>query len=423
MPGMDGMETLSRLKAMAPQLGVIMLTSHGDVAAAVEAIKRGAEDFLIRPIQADHLVLTVKRALERRELRSEVEGLRRLVGRQGYLARLITPSPRMRELVEAIRMVANSNFTVLVQGETGTGKELVARAIHQESERADQPFVAIDSGAIPEALVESELFGYEKGAFSGADRRKEGHFQIAGAGTLLLDEVSNLPIPSQAKVLRAIQERQIRPVGATRAITVQTRIIAATNVNLQERTTTGLFRQDLFFRLAEFVISLPPLRERREDIVPLARGFLEEASVELKRPASVITADAGQVLENGLWPGNVRQLRNVMRRAALQASSVELRAGDIEHLLSEFVDAQQPEPTAPPATVPAHADAEGIANGRTLRDIARSAQAAAEKKAISETLRATGGNRQKAARRLQTDYKTLLIKIKHYGLRAELDSD
>jgi transcriptional regulator with GAF, ATPase, and Fis domain len=217
--------------------------------------------------------LTVRRTLERRELKAQVENLRRLVDRQGYLARLIAPSPRMRELVEQIRQVADSTFTVLIQGETGTGKELVARAIHQESSRADKPFIAIDSGAIPDTLVESELFGHEKGAFSGAERRKDGHFQMADGGTLFLDEVSNLPLPSQPKMLRAIQERQIRAVGSSRAQPVDVRIIAATNESLGKHIEKGLFRQDLYYRLAEFVILLPPLRERREDILPLAKHF------------------------------------------------------------------------------------------------------------------------------------------------------
>jgi DNA-binding NtrC family response regulator len=414
MPGIGGMETLSRFKGLTAELPVIMLTSHGEVAEAVEAIKRGAEDFLVRPIQSDRLVLTVRRALERRELKAQVEHLRHLVDRQGYLARLIAPSPRMRELVEQIRQVADSNFTVLIQGETGTGKELVARAIHQESPRADKPFIAIDSGAIPDTLVESELFGHEKGAFSGAERRKEGHFQMANAGTLFLDEVSNLPLPSQPKLLRAIQERQVRTVGSSRALPVDVRIIAATNENLNKHIEKGLFRQDLYYRLAEFVISLPALRERREDILPLARHFLEEASVELKRPGSVVTDSAARLLQAGSWPGNIRQLRNVMRRAALQAPGVTIDARDLQPLLQEVSavddEASVPVPFAPDTGTTA------LADGGSLKDIAKNATEAAEKQAIVEALRVTGGNKQKAAQRLQTDYKTLFVKLKRYGL-------
>jgi len=418
MPGMDGMESLTRLKAMSPELQVIMLTSHGEVATAVEAIKRGAEDFMIRPIQSDHLVLTIRRALERRELKAQVENLRSLVGRQGYLARLITPSPQMHELGAVIRQVAGSNFTVLIQGETGTGKELVARAIHQESGRADKPFIAIDAGAIPEALVESELFGHDKGAFSGADRRKEGLFQMANAGTLFLDEVSNLPLSSQPKLLRAIQERQVRPVGSSRAQAVDVRLIAATNGSLDNHIAKGAFREDLYYRLAEFVISLPPLRERREDIAPLGHSFLEEASVELKRPASVISEGAAKLLKNFSWPGNVRQLRNVMRRAALQASGVTIDVRDIEPMLRRVTADAGDGTHAPSADGAAdYGEARPATNGgQSLKDIARNAVEEAEKQAIVEALRATGGNKQKAAVKLQTDYKTLFVKLKRYGL-------
>jgi DNA-binding NtrC family response regulator len=409
MPGIGGMEALVKLKAMAPEMQIIMLTSHGEVATAVEAIRKGADDFLIRPMQTDRLVLTVKRALERSELKTEVESLRRMVDHQGYLARLIAPSPQMRELVEQIRQVADSNFTVLIQGETGTGKELVARAIHQESSRADKPFIAIDSGAIPDTLVESELFGHEKGAFSGAERRKEGHFQMANAGTLFLDEVSNLPPPSQPKLLRAIQERQVRTVGSSRALPVDVRIIAASNEDLHKHIDKGLFRQDLYYRLAEFVIALPPLRERREDILPLAKSFLEEATVELKRPGSVIAESAARALQACPWPGNIRQLRNVMRRAALKSSGVAIDASDIEPFLQEEAVANRV------AREPVEAAIIPDTDGKSLREIARVAIEAAEKQAIVEALRATGGNKQKAAQRLQTDYKTLFLKLKRYG--------
>jgi DNA-binding NtrC family response regulator len=415
IPGIGGIETLVKLKAMAPELQVIMLTSHGEMATAVDAIRKGADDFLIRPIQNDRLVLTVKQALERRELKTQVENLRRLVNRQGYLARLIAPSPRMHELVELIRQVAGSNFTVLIQGETGTGKELVARAIHQESPRGDKPFIAIDAGAIPDTLVESELFGHEKGAFSGAERPKEGYFQMANAGTLFLDEVSNLPLSSQPKLLRVLQERQVRPVGASRALPVDVRIIAASNEDLHQHVDKGLFREDLYYRLAEFVISLPLLRERREDILPLAKCFLDEASVELKRPGSIITGEAASLLQACPWPGNIRQLRNVMRRAALQTTGAVISGKAIEPLLQEGHDLS-PEPLAP-VPAPGPAEMPTAPNGaESLRDIGRNATEAAEKHAIIEALRATGGNKQKAATRLKTDYKTLFVKLKRYGL-------
>jgi two-component system response regulator HydG len=415
MPGMDGIETLSRLKALAPGLPVIILTSYLEVAAAVEAIKLGAEDFLIRPIQSDYLVLTVRRTIERYELKAEVENLRHLVDHRGYLGRLITPNPRMRELAESIRTVARSNFTVLIQGETGTGKELVARAVHQESARVNNPFIAIDAGAIPEALMESELFGYEKGAFSGADRRKDGHFQTANGGTLFLDEVSNLPLSSQPKLLRVIQERQVRPVGGSRTVAVDVRIIAATNEALNDHIGKGLFREDLYYRLAEFVISLPPLRERREDILPLAQQFLGEATVELKRSASLITEAAARLLLDCPWPGNVRQLRNVMRRAALQLSGTAIEAVDLVPMLSQNNGGGEPHAAiaTPPISCPGPIAAPATGS---LRDIAKMAVEQAEKQAIVAALRATNGQKQKAARLLKTDYKTLFVKLKRYGL-------
>src|SRR5262249_39070559 len=274
MPNMDGLETLEKLKAQLPIVPVIMLTAHGDIPTAVEAIRRGAYDFLTRPINNDKLVVTVRRAIERQELMGEVQTLRQRLT-DSSLARLMGPSAHVRRVIQQVEQVATSLLTVLIQGETGTGKELVARAIHQSSERRAKPFIAIDCGAIPENLLESELFGYEKGAFSGADRRKEGHFQIAGGGTLFLDEIGNLTPATQAKLLRVLQERIVYPLGATKPVPLDVRVIAATNESLDDTIAAGKFRQDLYFRLAEFGIRLPPLRERRDDIRPLAMRFQE----------------------------------------------------------------------------------------------------------------------------------------------------
>ena len=420
MPGMDGIETLGKLKAMAPTLPVIILTSHLEIAAAVEAIKLGAEDFLVRPIQSDHLVHKVRRTLERCELKAEVENLRHLVHRQGYLARLMTPSPQMREVGNSIRRVADSNFTVLIQGETGTGKELVARAIHQESPRADNPFIAIDAGAIPEALVESELFGYEKGAFSGADRRKDGHFQTAKGGTLFLDEVSNLPIASQPKLLRAIQERQVLPVGATRVVEVDARLIAASNHSLDISVSKGLFREDLYYRLAEFVIVLPPLRERREDILPLAQAFLGEATVELKRPASVITQarsrSAARLPLAGQYP-SIAQCDAACGAADNERGNRRPGPRTVVANSFRFHPGAACDRSGRSSSAASNPAPDAVSNsGRSLKDIARVAFEAAEKQAITEALRTTGGHKQKAALLLQTDYKTLFVKLKRYGL-------
>ena len=278
---------------------------------------------------------------------------------------------------------------------------MVARALHQASDRRDRPFVALDCGAIPEGLLESELFGHVKGAFSGATRRKEGQLQLARGGTLFLDEVTNFNLGTQAKLLRVIQERKLLPLGGTHPIPVDVRLIAATNQTLEEEVRNGSFRQDLYFRLAEFVLSLPALRDRKEDVLPLARRFLEEASLELHRPASTLSSQTCAALQSYDWPGNVRELRNAIRQATLSATGVTIEASDVQHLLRKDA-APVGEDVAP--------------LGGSLKEIALAASTAAEKQAISEALKLAKGNKAKAARLLQTDYKTLYLKLKRYGL-------
>ncbi len=406
MPGLSGTDTLGRIKSIAPQIPVIMLTSHADVPAAVESIKLGAYDFLSRPINNDKLVLTVRRALEHHLLIGQVEGLKRQLDAAGSLARFATGSPAIQQVVEKIQQVAESNLTVLIQGETGTGKELVARSIHQQSGRAKKPFVAIDCGAIPENLLESELFGHEKGAFSGADRRKEGHFQLAEGGSVFLDEVANLPPSIQAKLLRVIQERQLQPLGSSRSIAMDVRFIAAANDALDAQVSAGKFRQDLFYRLAEFTIVLPSLRQRKEDIVPLAKRFQEEASIELRRNVCGISDSVAEILIDHSWPGNVRELRNVIRQSVLQTAGPMIELKDVQHLLKKH-----------PAQGSISA-AISVPLGVSLKEVAENATVEAEKQAILEALRATRGNKSQAARLLKVDYKTLHVKIKRYQLQA-----
>jgi transcriptional regulator with GAF, ATPase, and Fis domain len=322
---------------------------------------------------------------------------------------LICPSGPMAKIVEQIKQVADSPLTVLVEGETGTGKELVARSIHQLSPRREKPFVAVDCGAIPDTLIESELFGYEKGAFTGAHQRKEGQFELARGGTIFLDEIVNLPFPTQAKLLRALQERQVQPLGSKRVVPVAARIIAASNVPLEREVRAGRFRQDVYYRLNEFGITLPPLRERGDDILHLANEFLPEAGMELGRTCRKISEAAAQVLVRYPWPGNVRELRNVIRRAILLAADVI----EPEHLsvlpgglLS--TGALRAEP-APGDSSPGHC---------SLKGIAEAAASDAERQAIHRVLQATKGNKSEAARLLRTDYKTLYLKIKQYGIDA-----
>ncbi len=404
MPRQGGMEALPELKRIAPEVPVIMCTAFMDVPTVVRAMQLGAYDYLTKPVDPNLLILTVQRALERQVLLARIDELTSQ-GEGISLADRMGSSRGIEAVIRQVAQVARSNFTVLIQGETGTGKELVARAIHNQSPRRDKPFVAVDCGAIPDTLVESELFGYEKGAFTGAVRHKEGRFQAAGSGTVFLDEVGNLPLPTQAKLLRALEERQVTPLGATRPVPVDARIIAASNVDLDDAVRADRFRPDLYYRLNEFGISLPPLRSRREDIPYLASRFLSEVSMELRRPVHGISDDAMEVLRRHDWPGNVRELKNVVRKAALLATDL---------ITPEFLPPLgAPDGGRPPAVV-----APAVSGELSLREVAEVATAHAERQAIRQALEAAKGNKSKAARLLRTDYSTLHAKMKRNGISA-----
>ncbi|MES1254949.1 MAG: sigma-54 dependent transcriptional regulator [Acidobacteriota bacterium] len=407
LPGPDGMDVLERLRAAIPDVPVLMLTGSQDIKHAVRATKLGAFDYLTKPVDRAEIVLAVRRALETRMLRQQVHELRTRVDRSAgdSLARQLGTSAHVARVAEQVALVAGSNFTVLVLGETGTGKELVAQAIHRDSERRQRAFVALDCGAIPEALLESELFGHEKGAFTGADRRRAGRFRLADGGTCFLDEVGNLPLNLQAKLLRVLESGQLQPVGAERTSPMDVRFVAATNNDLQQRAGDGLFRADLYFRLAQYAIHLPPLRDRPEDIDFLAQRFVGEASIDLRRPIQAITPDALDVLRAHRWPGNVRELRNVVRQAVLQADGLVIRADALRALL-RIGDASGPLATGTPH------------EARSLRAIAAQAGEAAERRAIADALQTAAGNKSRAAKALRTDFKTLHVKMKHLGLRA-----
>src|SRR5437016_1536101 len=427
MPGMDGLELLAEIRTRRPDTPTLMITGHGEHDLVVDALRGGAYDFIPKPIDRDYLVAVLRRAIEMRELSRRVkqqqvalerhvneleviveERTRELRQTNEVIERplpwLIGPGAQTEKIVQQIRQVADSPLTVLVEGETGTGKELVARAIHYLSSRREKPFVAVDCGAIPDTLIESELFGYEKGAFTGAHQRKEGQFQLAGGGTLFLDEVVNLPLPTQAKLLRALQVRQVQPLGGTQPVAVQVRFIAASNVPLEREVRAGRFRQDVYYRLNEFAITLPPLRER-DNILHLANAFLAEASAELDRPCRKLSTAATQVLLRYSWPGNVRELRNVIRRASLLASDVV----EPEHLAVLPVD---------PPLATDHAQ-EPAPAGSSLKQLAQAATVDAEGRAIRTALQAARGNKSEAARLLRVDYKTLHLKMKQYGISAE----
>jgi DNA-binding NtrC family response regulator len=404
LPKLDGMQVLARLKAEMPQLPIVMLTGRDDAKSAVQAMRLGAFDYVTKPFDPQEIVIVVRYALEMRWLAAEVKDLRRQAAANGLDAQM-GPSLAVHRIIEQVKMVAGTNFSVLVLGETGTGKELVATALHRHSERHSKPFVALDCGAIPEALLESELFGHEKGAFTGADRRRAGHFHLAEGGTLFLDEIGNLPLGLQAKLLRVLESRELRSVGAGQSTSIDVRFVAATNNDLQARVAAGQFRSDLYFRLAQYSITVPALRERSDDIPHLAERFMREVSVELRRPVQSIAPEALASLKRHPWPGNVRQLRNVIRQAVLESKDLVLDCASVERSLGM-------------ATAAAHAAPALQTAGRSLKEVGEEACLEAERRAICDALREARGNKSQAARTLKTDFKTIHVKMKNLGIRA-----
>ncbi|HEV8375974.1 MAG TPA: sigma-54 dependent transcriptional regulator [Candidatus Polarisedimenticolia bacterium] len=328
MPGGDGMDVLKRARHVNEDTPVIIMTAFGTVEGAVEAIKQGAYDYIQKPFSIDELEVKIHRALEHRRLVQKVNYLRDGPGAEG----IVGESGSMKEIFTTIEKVAGSNATVLIVGETGTGKELIAEAIHQNSPRRDSNFVKMNCASLTDTLLESELFGHEKGAFTGADRQRSGRFELANEGTLFLDEVGNMSASTQAKVLRAIQEQEFERVGGSRTLKVDVRIIAATNVDLPDAIAEGRFREDLFYRLNVVNIRVPSLRERREDILPLARHFMTKFGLELKRPLKGFSERALEMLMRHDWPGNVRELENTIERAVLMAESDTVTEQDLSIL-------------------------------------------------------------------------------------------
>lgn len=403
LPDRPGMEVLKELKRRWPSLPIIVLTGDTEVSTAVAALKAGALNYFTKPLQTGQVVAALRGALEQRRLARQIAALKNQLSGGDTLSRSMGPSLAIQALEAQVRKVAATAFTVLVHGETGAGKEVVSRAVHDCSPRAAQPFIALDCGAIPENLLESELFGYEKGAFSGADKRKEGHFLLAQGGTLFLDEIANLPLGLQAKLLRVLQERELKPLGGTKAVALDVRIVAASNYDLEKESQAGRFREDLFFRLAEFRLDLPALRERPEDIAYLAQRFLEEASIELRRPVIGLDSAALELLKGYRWPGNVRELRNVIRQGVLLANGAWIEAKELRPLLKKAGGGAKPPAAA----------------GQTLRQAGEAALEAAEREAIQAALRASQGKILPASRALSTDNKTLHGKLKKYGIRAK----
>ena len=400
MVRVSGLEALEAIKGYNPAIPVIIMTAYSSVETAVKALKQGAHDYLTKPLDFDKLRLTIDRAMEHTRLKEENRLLRETLGQQFDSQNIIGNSQAMLKLLETVSQVAPSEATVLISGASGTGKELIAGAIHFNSLRKNGPFVKINCAAITETLLESELFGHEKGAFTGADRRKEGRFSQAHGGTLLLDEVSEMSLMMQVKLLRALQEREFNRVGGETSIQVDVRVIAATNRNLLDRINEGAFREDLYYRLNVVELEVPPLSERKEDIPLLTRHFLEMFAAKNRKEIKGFTPKAMDNLIHYDWPGNVRELMNAVERAVVLARSNYLDETDFPFMKDMAVEENQSDPAGPDAL---------ILQGETpLEEI--------EKTAILTTLEAAGGNKSEAARRLGITRKTLHKKLKVYGV-------
>jgi DNA-binding NtrC family response regulator len=376
------------------------MTAYGSIDEAVQAMKDGAHDFLQKPVDSNHLLLLVERALEQSRLRTENILLREEWSKRYGFPRIIGESESIKRAVAETQRVAQTDATVLLLGESGTGKELFARAVHHLSPRRDKPFVAINCAAIPETLIENELFGHERGAFTGAGDRRQGKFELAATGTVFLDEIGELPLAVQGKLLRAIEEKSIDRIGGRAPIPVDVRVVAATNKDLRTAVAQGEFRGDLFFRLAVFPIDIPPLRERGDDIVLLARHFAAEIGKETRGREATLSEVSINALRAHRWPGNVRELENAIERACILADASELQPRDLGLV----------------ANSPPDAKSFGFDLSGTLTDATERAVRMIEREKIAGVLAQHDGNKTRAAEALDVSYKTLLTKIKEYNL-------
>jgi DNA-binding NtrC family response regulator len=397
MPRMRGTELVKQLKAIEDDALVILITGFGTIESAVEAMHAGAFHYITKPFRTDEMLLQVNRALEQRTLRKELQRLRTEVAGRYQFESIIGKSPKMRELFETVAHIRDLGANVLIAGESGTGKELVARALHQSSARAAAPFVALNCAAIPETLLESELFGYMRGAFTDAKKDRRGLFQEASGGVLFLDEISEIPVNLQAKLLRAIQEKEVRPLGANQVEKVDARVISASNRDLETLVQEGRFRQDLYYRLNVIRLDLPPLRERLDDIPLLVDHFIQKFSRETRREVTGIEADALAVLMKYRWPGNVRELEHTIERAVLLGKENRIT---LKNLPSQIANRQD---NAPPLV-------QAVAGGYTLREL--------EREYIARVLENTRGNKTEAAKILGVDRTTLYRKLEEYKVNG-----
>ncbi|HKW65769.1 MAG TPA: sigma-54 dependent transcriptional regulator [Terriglobales bacterium] len=392
LPGMNGLEFLQAIKRMNASLPVVMMTAYGSVESAVEAMKMGASDYVLKPFSLEEMTLVVRKELDTHNLREENRSLREALGQRYQYKNIIAKSDKMQAVLGMVERVAPTNATVLLGGESGVGKDLVARAIHEHSNRKSGPFVKINSTAIPENLLESELFGYEKGAFSGATSSKPGKFELADKGTLFLDEIGDVPAATQVKLLRVLQEREFERLGGTKTLKVDVRLIAATNRDLRAALEDGSFREDLYYRLNVVAIDIPPLREHKEDVPELAQFFLQKYGSEGAHPVKGMTSAAMKLLVEFHWPGNVRELENVMQRAITLARGETLDVDDIH--LDRPHAANNTTPVLPP--------------GMTLEQW--------EQEIIREALRQANGNKSQAARALGLSRNALRYRLSQMGL-------
>ena len=401
MPNGSGLDVLRAARAADGDVPVIVMTAFGSIDEAVQAMKDGAHDFLQKPVDSNHLLLLVERALEQARLRTENILLREEWSRRYGFPRIIGESQVIKRAVGETQRVAQTEATVLLLGESGTGKELFARAVHHLSPRRDKAFVAINCAAIPETLIENELFGHERGAFTGANDRRQGKFELASGGTVFLDEIGELPLGVQGKLLRAIEEKVVDRIGGRAPVPVDVRVVAATNKDLKTAVDEGEFRGDLFFRLAVFPLEIPPLRDRKDDIILLARHFAAEIGRELRGREAELDPEAIAAIRKHHWPGNVRELENAIERACILSDSLILQPGD----LGFGVNNDRTDETL-----------HDLDLSGTLSDVAHRALELVERKKITASLEANAENKSRTAEDLGISYKTLLNKIKDYGL-------
>ncbi len=402
LPKGDGLGVLRAAKDLDGELPVIVMTAHGSIQDAVQAMKQGALDFLAKPVDPEHLLLLVSRALEQRRMLGEYRLLKEEAAARRGGPSIIGDSPALREVMTAIGRAASTDTTVLLEGESGTGKELCARALHDASPRANGPFVAINCAAIPENLLEAELFGYERGAFTGAQQRKIGKFEMAQRGTIFLDEIGEMPLALQAKMLRAIETKRIERLGGNASILVDVRIVAATNRMLRQAVAARQFREDLYFRLSVFPVTIPPLRERKEDIPKLAHHFVDRVSRDVGKKV-ILSPEAMQMMVEHSWPGNVRELQNAIERAVILADAATLLP---RHL--SLATQQGFNPSADPWD---QLDWSG-----SLADVSSRFAIEAEKRKLMIAMRQAQNDKGRAADILAINFKTLTAKLKHYGI-------